>query len=340
MKNPNGYGSCYLLPGSRRKPWCVRITLGKEGGIYKYKYLGYFETYTEGLIALAEYNRDPYDLDARKATFSELYKLWCEHNPSRPKSSLYVSAYKALSSLHECQFATIRPIDIQHAVDLSGSKLSVILQIRSLLSMMYKFAVANDFCSKDFSAAVDVSRYLDRKGCERAHEAFAEHEVSVLWDHSSERGCKIFLILIYTGLRIQELLKLKKEDVDLDRRILHVSKSKTAAGVRDVPISMKILPFVEELYCDSSSTYLVSSGRNSFYSYTGFKGSIWAPVTSRLGMHHSPHDARHTFVSLLTAAGIDQRLIGKIVGHAAGNVTVDVYTHFTDEQLLAAVDIL
>lgn len=46
-----------------------------------------------------------------------------------------------------------------------------------------------------------------------------------------------------------------------------------------------------------------------------------------LNMEHKPHDTRHTCVSLLTEAGVDERIIKKIVGHKGKSVTETVYTH-------------
>ena len=340
MKNPNGYGSCYRLPGNRRKPWAVRITIKKDGGIYKYKYLGYFETLEDGLIALAEFNRDPYDLDARKITFSELYELWREHRGPAPRSSLYITPYNSLSVLHDLQFSAIRPIQIIHAIDESGKNMASIHQMKAMLSVLYKFALDNDYCSKDYSQSIDISRFSYRKSAARPHSAFTDEEITSLWSLSGDRGVDICLVLIYTGCRIMELLELKKEDVDLDARMLHVAKSKTAAGVRSVPIAKKILPLVRGMYNSSPSPYLINGVRGAKFQYNNFKMYIWNPLLEKMHMTHSTHDCRHTMVSMLTAAKVDVRMIGRIVGHSSGNITVDVYTHFTDAQLLEAVDLL
>ncbi len=55
-------------------------------------------------------------------------------------------------------------------------------------------------------------------------------------------------------------------------------------------------------------------------------------------MNHKPHDTRHTCVSLLTTAGVDERLIKKIVGHKGLDVTQVVYTHIEVEELLEAIN--
>ena len=82
MKLPNGYGSVVKLSGKRRKPWMVRKTTGyridpvKEKKVNEYIIIGYAATKTEGLQMLADYNRNPYDTQAAKMTFDEVYEEW------------------------------------------------------------------------------------------------------------------------------------------------------------------------------------------------------------------------------------------------------------------------
>lgn len=57
-----------------------------------------------------------------------------------------------------------------------------------------------------------------------------------------------------------------------------------------------------------------------------------------LDMTHTPHDTRHTCISLLTVAGVDERIIKKIVGHAGKGVTENVYTHIEMKPLLEAIN--
>ena len=55
-------------------------------------------------------------------------------------------------------------------------------------------------------------------------------------------------------------------------------------------------------------------------------------------MEHRPHDTRHTCVSLLAEAGVDERLVKKIVEHKWQEVTQQVYTHFEIEALLDVIN--
>ena len=58
-----------------------------------------------------------------------------------------------------------------------------------------------------------------------------------------------------------------------------------------------------------------------------------------LDMEHKQHDTRHTTVSLLAKANVNQTIIKRIVGHSgARDLTERVYTHFDIQQLLDAID--
>lgn len=106
MKNPNGYGTVTKLSGNRRKPWIV-----KEGKSGKQKPIGYTATKEEGLILLAQYNNDPWDIKTDKITLEELYTLWLEKRAVKlgasNRSSLK-SAYKHCSKLANTNYKQIK----------------------------------------------------------------------------------------------------------------------------------------------------------------------------------------------------------------------------------------
>ena len=72
MKLPNGYGSVTKLSGNRRNPFMVRKTIGwNEKGYPIYQPIGYTKTREDGLIMLAQYNNDPWNIDAHKMTLQD-----------------------------------------------------------------------------------------------------------------------------------------------------------------------------------------------------------------------------------------------------------------------------
>ena len=144
--------------------------------------------------------------------------------------------------------------------------------------------------------------------------------------------------LSYTGCRIGELLDLKKEDVNLEDRYFKIIASKTAAGIRTAPIAEKVYPLFEYWYNLNDCEYLLSTPDGEHFKYRNYYDSYWMPLIDTLGMKHRPHDTRHTCISMLTVAGVSDKVIKKIVGHKGQGVTEVVYTHFEIEELIDAIN--
>lgn len=332
MKLPNGYGSVYRLHGNRRKPWAVRVTVSRDP--WKYKYLGYYETQDAALTALALYNKDPYDLDAAQATFADIYDQWsAQHFPTVSTATVgaYRAAYRTCTPLYDLRFTDIRLNHLQGLVDRCGKNYPALLNIKLLFGQLYRFAMRNEICQKDYSQFVDIKKYHDKNPDKTPHRPFTPDEVRDLWSRSEDPQVRLVLMLIYTGVRVMELLDLKKDDVDLENQFFSVTASKTAAGIRTVPIPDRILPFFRDWMDQSTCGYVISAPDGYHMSYQRCK-KLWAVPG------HRPHDTRHTFISLMAEAGIDERITKRIVGHKGHGVTENIYTHFDPQILLDAVN--
>ena len=172
----------------------------------------------------------------------------------------------------------------------------------------------------------DKAKYIDLSGFgnpnSRKRTRFTSEEIDALWTlKGSDIYYTVILMLIYTGVRISELLDLKKENINLTEHWFDVTASKTTAGVRKVPIADKIYPLFEYWYNLNDCEYLLSTPDEAGFKYRNYYDSYWTPLINSTQMNHTPHDTRHTCISLLTEAGVDERLIQQIVGHKGANVT-------------------
>lgn len=60
----------------------------------------------------------------------------------------------------------------------------------------------------------------------------------------------------------------------------------------------------------------------------------------KLQMNHNPHDCRHTFASLMDTANANKLAIKRIIGHSSQDLTDDIYTHKTIQELIDAIDLI
>lgn len=350
MKMPNGYGSVTKLKGNRRKPWAIRITItidvtnGKDHTTAKRsKYLGYYETKDEALNALADYNSHPYNMDANKITFAEVFEKWsAEKYPKISQSNVngYNAAYKCCDSIDRLKFKDIRKSHLQNVIDTCGKNYPTLKKVKMLFNQLFRFAMENDLCSKNYAQFVDIQQYSELNPDARSRKPFTADEVNLLWSlKDGSPYITVILMLIYSGCRISELLELKKADVHLDERWFRIRHAKTKAGIRQVPIAQKVLPFFQHWMntapeCDA----LLSTPEGKPFLYRNFYDAYWSALMDQLSMDHKPHDTRHTCITMMNNAGIPEKLQKRIVGHAGQGVTDAVYTHYTMQQMIEAID--
>lgn len=348
MKLPNGYGSIYKLPGNRRLPWTIRITLschknadGKRK--WKYQYLGYYATHEEALVQLVHLHDATNEMIiSYQPSFEQVFSCWSSEAYSQISPSNirgYNAAYKLCEELYTLPFNSITRSKLQNIIDNCNKNYPMLKKLKILFTSLYKYAIQNDICNRDQSHYLNIKQYQSRNPNELKRQPFTQEEISTLWKHSEQKEAQIVLILIYTGCRISELLQLQKKNINLKERFFTITKAKTRSGRRTVPIAEKIYPFFYSNYYNSSSEYLISDEAHDCFTYQHYYNYHWKKFLNSIGLgYHLPHETRHTCVTLLTLAHIEDKLIKRIIGHAGSSVTEKVYTHFELKQLLDAIN--
>lgn len=351
MKLPNGYGTVYKLSGKRRKPYIVRKTMGWDldvaSGklIQNYLTIGYATTRAEGLQILADYNNNPFDVVASKMTFEDVYTKWSDVKYSTiSKSNVigYTASYKLCTTLYSKPFKEIKLAELQYVVDTCNKNYPTLRKLKVLFSQLYDYAMKNEICNKDYSEFVDILKFKDRNPNKFDRNKFEKHEIEKIWAMKDDKYFQIVLMLIYSGVRISELLDLKKENVHFCDQYFDVIDSKTENGIRKVPIADKILPFFK-LWNDSANNceYLLHTEDNKHFLYRNYYDSYFTPLMENLGIKRTSHCCRHTCISMLAEARVDQTIIKKIVGHSgAMTLTEKVYTHFDIKELVDAINLI
>ena len=347
MKLPNGYGTVYKLSGNRRNPWIARKTIRWEYNEETKKSkqicqsIGYYPTRAKALQALAEYNQSPYDLEMSQATFSEIYELWAKDaykTGSKSKENNYKSAYKKCEPLYDKKMIELRPAILQDLLDnIPDATYDKTSRVKKLLNQLYKFCIQKDYLRHNFAENLEIKIKCTRD----ERKPFTSDEIKFLWNNINQNEfIKVVLMLIYSGVRVNELLNLKKTDVNLSEQVFFVKKSKTESGIRTVPIATKVLPFWRS-YMDSESDYVITTMNGEPFSYSNFNKHYWTPLMENLGLSHTIHEARHTCITQLIQNGAEMTIVKHIVGHkSVMNLTERVYTHVENKKLVETIDLI
>lgn len=336
---PNGYGSAYRLSGNRRNPWIARKTIGwADDGTQLFLTIGYYKDRPAALQALAEYNKNPYSVEASTVTFAEIFEMWSSEKYPKISASNqggYNMAYKRSESLHDMKFVDIRKAHMQKVIDDCDKSYGTKKKIKVLYNQLYKFALENDIAVKDYSSFVELG---EDKG-ESNRKPFTSDEINKLWEHVDRMEyIDTILIMIYSGMRPGELLDIRNSNIHLEERIMRGGiKNKTSIN-RVIPINKKILPLIEKRM--SEEEYLVLNSKGNKMDYYNYLKEKFRRIMEQLEMEHKPHDCRHSFATLMDNAGANKLSIKRIMGHASQDVTDSVYTHKDIAELLKAIDLI
>ncbi len=143
---------------------------------------------------------------------------------------------------------------------------------------------------------------------------------------------QIVLILLYSGMRVNELLLNTKDHLNIEDRTLYISDAKNKQSIRYVPIHEAVFPLLMNFY-DRATDKLMVNPNGTVVTYNNFAVRNLQQINELLEVKHKMHDTRHTFITWGHRYALDEFCLKRIVGHTAGNITQDTYTHTSVEEL-------
>jgi integrase len=186
-------------------------------------------------------------------------------------------------------------------------------------------------------------------------------EAAALLDALPAADRALWAVAFYAGLRRGELVALRWEDVDLATGVIRVQRGwdavegeiapKSRQGRRAVPVPVVLRDYLVEHRMSAagdgrvfaSDRQVRAQAERAAYSW-GWKkeGGEWQPS----GTPHPAlprvtlHDCRHTYASLMIAAGVNAKALSTFMGHANIAITIDLYGHLMPGSEAEAAELL
>lgn len=340
IRNPNGYGSVYKLKGRRRRPWIARVTVGwTPEGKQLYQTIGYYATKQEGMDALALHRVNPVSPKAN-VTLGELYNEWSEgkyKHISKSTKDNYKAAWKYIQRYEKVKFKDLRTTHWQSIIDQCAENnlsRSTLEKIRTLAVMLYNHAIKNDIVNKNYAEFIELP-----KAEKTTKNRFTDLEIKKIEDNADVvPWLDTVLILIYTGMRISEMLGLTRFNVNMDLQLITGGVKTDAGKDRIIPIHSKILKYIQRWY-DKGGETLICDEKGKKLTPKRYREKMYYPALEAIGVRKlNPHACRHTFGSLMAEAGVETIYIQKIIGHTDYAFTANEYTHPEIEMLRKAIN--
>lgn len=168
-----------------------------------------------------------------------------------------------------------------------------------------------------------------------------QDQIQRLLDAARSDSCweiyPFILIGLHTAMRRSEILTIRWEHVDLERRVIHIPRAK--AGARDQPITAELATYLKELRAMMLDTAWLFPADSA----SGHRIEIERPfrrVVTAAGLNPKEvtrHTLRHTAITHLVQSGVDLPTVQRISGHKTLSM-VARYSHQSGEHIAAAMD--
>ncbi len=223
-------------------------------------------------------------------------------------------------------------------------------EMQMLLGMILESALEDGIITRNPARSKRLSNPSTRK---TVREPLTRDEaldvINRIHELTEERDRQYVALLVYTGMRRNEVLGLKWQDIDFTNGVIHVrrgvtfkanhpviSTPKTAAGVRDIPLHPQLR---EWLIAGNPNVFVIGGGEDPITQTTCKR--MWERIKRTINVYEkTPHYFRHTFMTFANRAGIPEKTLQTIGGYADVQTLRQIYTHTQQEDVEAASSII
>ncbi|MDN3594162.1 site-specific tyrosine recombinase/integron integrase [Zunongwangia endophytica] len=180
----------------------------------------------------------------------------------------------------------------------------------------------------------DASEYERPKKSRYLPIVLSDREVLKLIQVTRNLKHRAIIALLYSaGLRIGELLNLKRSDIDFSRNVIHVKQGKNRKD-RVVNLSETVKPLLNNYLMTYEPRNFLIEGRD-YKSYTPSSVRNFLKISCKqagISKRVTPHTLRHSYATHMLENGVDIRYIQELLGHSKPETTM-IYTHVAQKDL-------
>ena len=274
---------------------------------------------------------------------------YCEVYLTIKKTELKASTYakyegiannKILPHFNDRDISTIKSSELRIWLTKFSDKSSKSLRhYISVLTGIFKEAYYDEVIEKNPCDFIRIPKLITQ-----TIFPFTFEEVELLINSVDSFKFKHYLyIAFYTGLRSGEIIGLKKEDIDFERQLIYVKRSrgrfgestpKTQSGIRTIPIFDILLPHLIELFSSHDKEYLFITQFGAPYIHNEtFYSKHWLPLFKKVKIpYRRLYNTRHTFATMMLSKGfITPHKLAQILGHRDSQMVHQVYAKFLND---------
>lgn len=261
--------------------------------------------------------------------------------------SLYLNSRKRVQKnfpdIENTELQAFLPVQFQAVMNKLAEKFSksTIRHVKTLYNMAYDKAIDNQLC--EFNPIKKT--IVPKNASEKIVTALTQEEQRKFELAAKELPVKdrfILMTLLLTGMRPGELRYLKWSEWKKEERVLKISRSKTDAGVREIPVIPEVALMLTHLRAwvrDVGKKPYIFGGemplRQDHLRNICIKAGNIAEIR-----HVTPHMLRHTFATRMVDKKAEIKSLSMILGHKKPEFTLKRYVSPDHEQLYSQMMLL
>jgi integrase len=282
------------------------------------------------------------DEQLRNPTLAEAAKVFLEMVISKRSAATQTQYRDFLERLVYPKIGKARVAEIKHSdiarlhYELRGRKVTANREV-AVLSSFFSWCERHGHRPKLSNPTHGVEKY-EEKGRERFLSPRELARLGIALSRAERNGTETVFalaairLLIFTGCRRDEILKLRWNDVDLDRTMIRLPDSKT--GPRTVYLSAPAISVLASLPRIAKNPFVIVGDRDQQHLVNLRKAWVRVCKVARLkGVRL--HDLRHSFASVGVSGGASLPIIGRLLGHSKA-ATTEKYSHLAADPVRAA----
>lgn len=332
-KKQRGNGQGYVY--QRNGKWIAQVTMGYSPEGKRISHSRTFNKKTDAVRALASLKADGLKAINPSATLMECYERMMEKHSKRISQSAidgYGYAFRHFSPISHIPVSQIKTAQLQACVDSCPSGKRTKENMKAVASLVFKYAMQNDLVSQNYAQFIEIPK---EKPNER--EPFTVDEVKkILLAVDTVPYADYIAVLIFTGMRPNEMFMLKKSDCF---GAYFIGGSKTTAGKnRIIPIPNIIQPIVQRIAERTHGEILFCAPNEKKMDLSHFRKRYYYLALKTIGVRPlAPYSCRHTFATLLKNINVPITDKQRLMGHSSFSMTAH-YTHTDIDSLSRAVN--
>ena len=359
-KRGNGEGSIYY--SEKLKRWVGQYTFnGKRKSVYGKTRTEVKDKINKALVTIA----DNKYVDRSEYTLLDIINMNIEQefNTNKISEATYkrkIGYRKVIEKLPiaNMKIQKITPISINESliliIDYSNSIISKVSQM--IRCAFDKALILNIVTSNPYSIKGLITVPKSNKNTKKIEALTVEEQQAFVKELKSNEDeyTDIFYIALFTGMRIGEILALKKDDIDFNNNLINVKRTltkdkndkvilgestKTYAGTRIIPITSLFMDNLKNSYDKANDLIFTKNNKliapptiNAHFKRICKKASIKLETQEDKNNKEvvvsnvNTHMLRHTYATRCIESGMSAVVLSKLLGHADIETTLNTYT--------------